>query len=229
MNSNQANFAKAVRQVFRVLLAEELHTCLPGKVESYDPITRKATVKPLLKKKYLDDTELELEPITDVPIIFFGAGDSGLRLPESQVINQTCLLIFSERSLDNWLLNGELTIPAVNTKFDLTDAIAIVGLNSFNNTDTDGGNDLVLFYGNNKITLKEENGNIEIEGGNKIIVKANGDIEIGTSALRSLISDDLITIYNSHVHTGVTAGGVSSGPPAVALTSAVATQKTKAQ
>ena len=224
-HSTNVSFAHAIKQAFRVLLAEELHTCMPGKIESYDSSTRKALVKPQLKKKYIDDTEIELDPIDGVPVIFLGAGDSGLRLPENQVIGQTCLLIFSERSLDNWLLNGEVGAPGTNSKFDLTDAIAIIGLNSFNDTDA-GGNDLVIFYGNNKITLKEENGDIEINGGNKITIKSNGDIEIGSTALRALISDDLIALYNAHVHP---AGTPNTGVPVVQLTNAVATQKTKAQ
>jgi hypothetical protein len=210
-NTSNVSLDKMLKQVFRVLLSEELHTCLPGKIEKYDSATRKATITPLLKKKYLDGSTLDLQPIPGVPVTFLGVGNSGLRLPEEEYIGQNVILVFSERSIDNWVLNGKLSEPGNTNKFDLTDAIAICFINDFSKVD-EGGNNLVLHYNNNTISIKN-NGDIEIDGGNKIIVKANGDIELGTTGLKKLITQDIITAMTVHTHSGVTAGGGVTGPP----------------
>ena len=56
----------AISQVFEVLLAEQLHTCLPAKITEYDATERKATVQPEIKLQYLDDSDLEYQPISIV-------------------------------------------------------------------------------------------------------------------------------------------------------------------
>lgn len=223
--------SSAMSQVFEVLLSEQLHTCLPAIIIEYDATERKATVQPQIKLQYLDETVLEYQPITEVPVISFEAGNAGLKLPSAQYINQTCLLVFCERSMDTWLLKDGADKPSDPRKFDITDAVAIVGMNKFTNKGTDN-NDLELKYNGTDITIKE-NGDIELNGGNKVIIKANGDIELGESALKAIMTDDIITKYNAHVHTGVTTGTGASGPIAPAspnlFNSGDATQKVKAQ
>lgn len=190
--------SELMRTIFTTLLSDQLHTVLPGVITEYDSKTRKATVQPQINQKFLDDESLQYQPIVEIPVISMQVGNAGLRLPESQYVDQTCVLIFSERALDNWLLQDGAQSPNDPRKFDITDGICIVGLHRFINDDQ-GGNDLNLEYNDTKITIKA-NGDIELDGGNKIIVKANGDIELGTSGLRSLMTDAIITKFNGHVH-----------------------------
>jgi hypothetical protein len=159
----------AIKQVFEVLLADQLHTCMPGVIKEYDGKQRKATVQPLIKKSYLDGEDLEYQPITDIPVVFFGAGNAGIRLPEDQHKDQTCLLVFSERALDNWLLKDGSQSPNDPRKFDLTDGMAIVGLNNFVNED-ESSNDMSMYYGNSSVKILE-NGDVDVNDGN-LIVKA---------------------------------------------------------
>jgi|TARA_Y100000310_G_C20703455_1_gene832283 hypothetical protein len=159
----------AIKQVFEVLLAEQLHTCMPGIITEYDGKQRRATVQPQIKKAYLDGEDLEYKPITDIPVVSFNAGNAGIRLPEDQHKNQTCLLVFSERALDNWLLKDGVQPPNDPRKFDITDGIAIVGLNNFVNED-EGGNDMSMYYNGSSIKILE-NGDVDINDGN-LVVKA---------------------------------------------------------
>lgn len=200
-NSLNVTLTAMLKQVFSVLLAEEIHTCLPGKIQSYDSKTRKAVVIPQLKKKYLDGSELIVEPIPGVPVAFLGAGKSGLRLPEKEIVGQTVTLVFSERSLDNWLLKGDLTEPGDNRKFDMSDAIAVCYTNSFNNEDS-GGDDLELFYNDSVVRIKE-----------------NGNIEIGVGAFLKLMNENFQPLYNNHVHnfTAAPSGVFSTSKPAQSI------------
>lgn len=198
--SSSPSLASAIKTFFDSRLSEVLHTCLPGKIESYNSETRKAIVAPLIKRKYLDETILSIKPIENVPVMFYGAGQAILRLPENEITGQTCTLIFTERSLDTWLNSGNISEPGSTRKFDITDAIAILSLNSFNNTDK-GGNDLELQYKDSIIRIKE-----------------NGNIEIGVDTFLKLINENFKTLFDNHVHYISVAGtpsaqiGVSSSP-----------------
>jgi len=201
--------SELMRTIFTTLLSDQLHTVLPGIITEYDSKTRKATVQPQVDQKFLDGEKLQYQPIVEIPVISMQVGNAGLRLPESQYVDQTCVLIFSERSLDNWLLQDGAEAPNDPRKFDITDGICIVGLHRFINED-EGGNDLNLEYNDTKITIRAS-GDIELDGGNKIIVKANGDIELGTSGLRKLVSDSFQPIFHGHRHNYIDGVGIGVG------------------
>lgn len=109
-----------------------MHTCLPGKIVSYDYTEQKATVQPLLKKKYADDEIQSLPEITNVPVVFPSGTNFSMHWPLNN--DDSVLLFFSERSLDNWLSTGGEVAPSDPRKFDLSDAIAIPGLIPFPDT-----------------------------------------------------------------------------------------------
>ena len=174
---------------------------MPGRITKYDSRTRKAEVLPLIKRHYSDGTLIEYKPITSVPVMFYGAGRSGMRLPEKSIKNQKCLLIFSERSLEFWLKKGTVSEPGSKRKFDLTDAIAILSLNSFHKDDNDsGGDNLEIYYKDSTIRIKE-----------------NGDIEIGVDTFKKLINESFADLFNNHVHSYV--GFVGTGTPTPYTTS----------
>ena len=180
--SQNISMPEAIRTAFLSMMADLLHTCMPGIIEEYDATERKAKVTPQLKRKYLDDSELIYKPIDNVPVMFFGAGSAGLRLPEDDIKGQTCLLIFCERSLDYWKSKGELTVPGDNRKFSTSDGIAIVGLNSFNNKD-DGGNDLQLFAHGSTITIKDDQSVVVANDSGSYELKANGQFDVNSGNL----------------------------------------------
>ena len=92
------------------------------------------------------------------------------------------------------------------------------------------GNYIKLKYYDSIITL---DGNVTLESpSNTITLKANGDIEIGNTALKKLITEDILSVLTAHTHAGVTVGGgvTSAATFAPPLSTALhATLKTKAQ
>ena len=69
--------------------------------------------------------------------------------------------------------------------------------------------------------------NSAVSGG-KIVIKANGDIEIGSASLASLMTDSIITKFNTHTHISAAPTVATSVPTPLFLTTD-ATSKTKAQ
>jgi hypothetical protein len=180
--SENISLVDAIKSFVQGTISDTIHTSLPGVIESYDSKKRLAKVTPQIKKKYNDGSELIYKPIDNVPVIFIGAGSSGLRLPESEYKGQNCLILFCEQSIDFWKAKGELTDPGNSREFHISDAVAIVGLNSFNNTD-DGGNELVLFWNDAKITISSDN-SIKAENSNgNYELKANGQFAVNGTNL----------------------------------------------
>lgn len=110
----------------------EVNTSMPCFIVSYNSSKNLATVKPALKRKYRNSEPIELPTISNVPVIFPQMGDAHLALPV--VPNQEGLLIFSQRSIDKWLVSGGVVDPEDRRSFSLSDAVFIPGLTSSSNT-----------------------------------------------------------------------------------------------
>lgn len=175
-----------------------IHTAIPGRIESYNPVLKQATVKPLLRKKFKRELVATSMPvITNVPVIFPCTGSAIITFPIVQ--GDGCLLIFSERSLEVFLSNP-LTLesePQDPRKFSLADAICIPGLFSFTETGKVGEDPTAL-------EILYDNGFVNIQGNTNFAVLYN--------ELKSKL-DALETALNIHTHSGVTSGGSSTGPP----------------
>lgn len=117
-------------QIVRLGIQKELanlHTAMPGKIEAYDPGTRLARVKPLLRRKYEDeDQAVDLPVISNVPVLHPRTSSAQVSLPLAA--GDYVLLIFCERSIDRWLEIGGAVDPEDPAMHALTDAVAIPGL-----------------------------------------------------------------------------------------------------
>lgn len=104
----------------------DVHTALPGVVKSYNASDQLIDVTPALKRKYKDGSVVNLPVITNVPVCFPRGGKAHLTFPLEQ--GDYVLLVFSERSIDFWIDQGNITDPKEPRKFNLSDAIAIPGV-----------------------------------------------------------------------------------------------------
>lgn len=74
------------------------------------------------------------------------------------------------------------------------------------------GGVVVYDYDGNYIKLTKDNG-IEIEAPNKDInIKASGEINIGNTSLKKLVTEELVSLFNDHIHSGVGLTGTTTCP-----------------
>jgi hypothetical protein len=149
-------FSKYVESILK-----NVHTCLPGKIESYDKSKRKAKVKVLIKYRTDLETELKIPPIDNVPVIF--PSGANFTLEWSLKKNDGCLVLFSEEGIGNYLngTNQEVSSDSY-ARFQLTDAICLPGLFSFKGIPS------------SKNTIEiDESGNINIDALQNVNI--NGD------------------------------------------------------
>jgi len=179
-----------------------VHTAFPGQVDSYDYTTCKASIKPSLSRTYDDGTVIEPPVIPNVPVLWPRTSLGSISFPLQR--GDGCLVICSERSLDEWLLKGTQQAPSDNRMFDLSDAIAIPGLYSFANA--------------SPITTSDR---MEVNyNGQQISIDKEGGVYIGKDHLKKLVTEAFSTLFNNHVHNYI---GFVGGASTACVTSSPAT------
>lgn len=120
------NLTEVITQGIERMFAN-VHTAIPGIVESYDDGTNTVSVRPALKRKYVEESAaVELPIISRVPVLFPRTANAHLALPVAQ--GDSVLLVFSERGIAKWLDRGGTVDPEEPAMFSINDAIAIPGI-----------------------------------------------------------------------------------------------------
>jgi hypothetical protein len=160
-----------------------IHTILPGQIVNYEGhTTRKAEVKPMVKLRNCHNQIIEIAPIKNVPVMFPSTKAFNLLFPLKK--NDGCLLLFSESSIGNFLLNATNNAMEADdlNRFDLSDCICIPGLWSFKNLPDapENDDDFFLTFQNSKIQIVKDTNEIYIEdkSGNKISLDGSNGITV---------------------------------------------------
>lgn len=206
---NNAGWVQTFK-LFEQKIAYNVINCVRvGIVEEYDPGTRTAKVN-IANKLVLGQNEDGTQNVENyAPIYskvwFFGWGDKGITHPIEQ--GQEGILLFNDRELESWYINGDINPLSSNRSHSLSDSIFITGLTSFVNMTSTLQDCINIFYGLNNIKINENgitiNGNTTINGN----LTVNGSI----NATGDIVANG-ISLLN-HVHSGVEAGGSNTGKP----------------
>lgn len=141
-------------------LLSGVHTAMPGKIESYNRDTFRAEVTPLIRKVTNNNTELDYQTISDVPVLIFG-GSSGI-VDVELVKGDNVLLLFAETEIGGWKSSKgtNRVSPESLSYHQIADAIAIPCIipegMDFSSTPR------VSMDKNGTITMKNSNGNIKL-------------------------------------------------------------------
>lgn len=197
-------------KLFEEKLAYNVFNCVRvGIVEEYNPETRTAKIKianKLVTGVNSDGTQKtqDYAPIY-AKVWFFGWGDKGITHPILQ--GQEGILLFNDRELESWYINGNINPLAYKRAHSMSDSIFICGLSSLPNIIQNSQESLSLFYQLNNIQITENgviinadttiNGNLTVNGQ----INATGDI----------IANGISLI--NHVHGGVETGINNTGKP----------------
>ena len=170
---------------------EDLHTLLPARIVEIDYKTRKVSVQPSIKKKKRDgDNDAkglqDMAIIQNIPLIVPASRLAIISIPAK--VGDEVLVGFFERSVDTYLFSDGATPvdPKDYRRHDYNDAVAIVGLNTFQNALEMHPEDLVIKMNAtlaNECTISfKPNGDIVVDTPTKFIVNAKGNVEVNTSA-----------------------------------------------
>lgn len=110
-------------------LALELRVAAPAHVTAYDPATQRVTVQlGALPVRIVEGEEVPQPPIAigQVPVMWLGGSLGYVTTP--LVPGDTGLVVFTDRALSMWLLNGIPTDPINGRTHALGDAVFLPGL-----------------------------------------------------------------------------------------------------
>ena len=148
-----------------------LNTAMPAIVDKFDSEKKTCDVAPIFKKRYKNGDVTAMPVIQNIPVVFLQTINSIVSLPIKR--GDIVLLVFCQRSMDEWKTKGGVLEPVDKRKHDLNDAVAIPGVFPI-------GKGLEA----DSAALKIQNGNLSIK------VYENGKLEIKNN------SQELISLLN---------------------------------
>lgn len=172
-------------ELFLAARLEAVHTCIPGKILSYEGhATRRCRVQPMVRLELGSGPVVEIPPIDGVPVMFQSTVDANVLFPIPA--GTGCLILFSEAGIGKYLAGrGEVADPDDQSRFSLTDAMVIPGLWPWKAVPkTDAPNDaLWVGYKDSSLTLRGNSFSIKDGGGNTVVssgskITLNGNLEV---------------------------------------------------
>jgi len=134
-NLRNVNADKSLAQVLEKLtnsIKISMNCVKIGEIVSFDKTDQTVSARVL----HIDDEnynlynedEIEYPILGKVPVVIMSGGGTYISHPIKA--GDQCLLVFCDYMIDNWWVTGEAKSSIVPRKHDLSDAIAIVGLNA---------------------------------------------------------------------------------------------------
>lgn len=220
------------KRVFR------LNTCIPAIIDQFDATTQRVAATPAIRGKFIDTDNkvsyIDLPKITNIPLAI--TKSAGLKITYPVEIGQNCTLIFSQRSIDNFIMAGGIQDPYDGPHpertqircMDMTDALCFPGVITDAETITDYATDAIeirsadnttkVSVKENSLKLLQGNANIELTEGN-INMTADTINITGTTAVNitsPATSVGTVTTIDekpflTHIHSGGTIQGNTGG------------------
>tara|TARA_R110000744_G_scaffold48819_2_gene106340 strand:+ start:288 stop:1082 length:795 start_codon:yes stop_codon:yes gene_type:complete len=126
-NNSPGGLAGVIKQGMTNFM-KDVHTALPGKIVEFDPVNQTAKVQLLIRRVFKGDRPLDLPQLINVVVWQARAGGYSITFPIQP--EDECLVLFSERSLDNWFKQSGVQTPTDFRMHSLSDAICLVGMSS---------------------------------------------------------------------------------------------------
>lgn len=162
-----------------------LNTALPCKVVSFDKDTQLAVVQIMIDKQDGSKKSFPYPELEDIPVLQPFSGNIVMTFPIEE--GDTGMLIFNQRNIDTFIVEGTQTVPFDNRLHDIQDAVLIMGLTHQKRLipeyDDDG---MAIRTLDNKTSIQlKQDGTINLSAGSTIIeVASDGSVSITTDTLK---------------------------------------------
>jgi hypothetical protein len=194
------------------LFSSEIRVAMPGIIQSFDAAKRTAVVQPALKAQVQQEdgskSWVDLPLLLDCPVVFAGSSEYFVTFPLAE--GDEVLVLFADRCIDAWWQSGGQQVQAEFRMHHLSDGFCLpaamsqpkfTGLPDVHGTEA-------------RLTSKDGTvfAGVDSQAGTSRLVAAGAEIK--ASAGRIDLNGTLFingAAYLSHAHTGVVAGGATSG------------------
>lgn len=157
-------------------MLEEVNTCYPAKVVSFDAVTQtvscKLSIETYFTDRRLSYTKMNAPLLIDVPVHTLQGGGWSITFPIKE--GDDCLVLFAQRGYDHWLYSGAQETGLIDGQptadhlraFSIRDAICLVGIKPIPSA--------IQNYSSEDVELRNT------DRSQRVVLKANGDIEMIT-------------------------------------------------
>jgi hypothetical protein len=125
-----------------------------GKIESYNVVTNTASVKISFKRKLATGEIVDYPILQDCPVVILNGGGSSLTFPIAK--GDQCLILFNDRNIDNWYLDGSIKEPRDNRLHSFADGMVLVGVSDSAHAIIGPTQSACLNGGPNKVSIKND-------------------------------------------------------------------------
>ena len=211
-----------------------IHTCITGKIVSFDATKNLATVQPTVRSKFVQEGTvkyLDPPPIQNVPVVLPASVGGGLFITVPIKENDPCLIVFAQRSIDNVVQLGGIQNPVDGDEpritrlrhHDMTDAICIPSITLVPNAIANWSQTAIEIRNASKtVCVSVTPSTVNITSPTVNITSPTVNITSQTVTVNATTvnvpSGDVIASgvsLKNHVHGGVTGGVSNTGVPVV--------------
>lgn len=194
-----------------------LNTIIPAIVDEFDVATQRVSATPAIQARYItpegDVQYINYPKITNIPLAIIKCPGLKLTCPVKQ--GQNCTLLFSQRSIDNFLIDGRIHPPFEGDFpqfsslrcMDMTDALCFPGIIT--------NPEAISNYNNNAIEIRNNEGTTKISVAENVLQFIQGGANITMSGGNINMTASKITLngkeWDTHKHSGVTPGSGNTG------------------
>ena len=189
-------------------LAKGVNTAAPGVVESYDPATKRARVRPALRLLLTSGETINKPAIIDVPVIHPAGGGYIMHFPLGA--GDTVLLIFSQRGIENFKKTFQEADPPPDALFAERDAIALPGFGALPVTPAGEGCTLQSEDGSTFVEVHSDR--IRLRHGEQDLTITDSGLEVDVNGKVSIVASGEVVIQGSKITMNgdvVVSGGAS--------------------
>jgi len=201
-----------------------INTCIPGIVQEFYPETQTATIMPAIQAKVTGYdgkvTYQDAPALLGVPVCFPFAIGAGFAMTWPIRKDDPCVIVFSQRGIDNWHEKGGVQPPedsVLSRHHDINDAFAMIGAPALTQTLTEwlsDGIELRNTARTTRLTVLDDRTE-SVAGSNSVVtsgsgtevkgsVKTDSNLSVG-SGWSGVLVDVLGTVVT--VQDGVIVGG----------------------
>lgn len=195
-------------------LAAKIRVAIPAQVISFNAAQQTVSAQPLIREKVVNRQNGNIEwkalPVCgDVPVVFPQAGNFVLTMPIQA--GDEVLLVFSDLNIDSWWFSGGVQNWDDRRRHDLSDAIAIPGINSIPN--------VIPNISSTAAELRTKDGTTKVVVSDAQLELVAPVVTVTTSVL-NLNADDINAtgafringiLFENHRHSGVDTGPNNTG------------------
>lgn len=200
-----------------------INTTIPAIVDEFNPSTQRISATPAIQFKHINpDGSVEYmnyPKITNIPLAIQRGNGVLITYPIKK--GDVCTLIFSQRSIDNFLLEGNIQKPyegenpltSVVRCMDMTDALCFPGVIT--------NKEFISGYSTSAVELRNSDGTTKVSVSSDTLTLLQGGATLTMSGGNIDMTATKVTIsgsielngkdWDTHAHSGVMPGGGNTG------------------